>query len=189
MKKLKKEAKKQQEIAKKQENIKDVAKDKELYEAAKIIVEKQYASQAFLVKELGITNEKAKELLQRLEAVGVIGLHKVGKTREVYIKSLEEFNTLVPPASQSGVANTATANTSGSSVFEIEAKKAELRYSIQQLENNLAYRVEDFIKKGASLESLKKLLTAEFPKADKEALEKLKSELATLEATQMLKLM
>jgi len=182
-KKAKAEAKKQQEISKKQENIKDIAKDKELYEAAKLIVEKQYTSQAFLVKELGITNEKAKEILQKLEDNGVIGPNKVGKTREVYIKSLEEFNTLVPPASQSGVANTATANTSGSSVFEIEAKKAELRYSIQQLENNLAYRVEDFIKKGASLEEAQKIAYAEFPKADKEALEKLKSELATLEAT------
>jgi hypothetical protein len=84
--KAKKEAKKQQEIAKKQENIKDVAKDKELYEAAKIIVEKQYASQAFLVKELGITNEKAKELLQRLEATDIeakkadIEIGKVGNT-------------------------------------------------------------------------------------------------------------
>jgi hypothetical protein len=124
--KAKKEAKKQQEIAKKQENIKDVAKDKELYEAAKIIVEKQYASQAFLVKELGITNEKAKELLQRLEAIGVIGPNKVGKTREIYIDSIEEFNLLVPPASKSDATDTATANTSGSSVSDIEAKKADI---------------------------------------------------------------
>jgi hypothetical protein len=130
--KAKKEAKKQQEIAKKQENIKDVAKDKELYEAAKIIVEKQYASQAFLVKELGITNEKAKELLQRLEAIGVIGPNKVGKTRDIYIDSIEEFNTLVPPASQSGVANTATANTSGSSVSDIESKKADIERRRQE---------------------------------------------------------
>jgi hypothetical protein len=130
--KAKKEAKKQQEIAKKQENIKDVAKDKELYEAAKIIVEKQYASQAFLVKELGITNEKAKELLQRLEAIGVIGPNKVGKTREIYIDSIEEFNLLVPPASQSGAADTATANTSGSSVSDIESKKADIERRKQE---------------------------------------------------------
>jgi hypothetical protein len=66
---------------------------------------------------------------------------------------------------------------------DIEAKKAELKYSIQQLENDLASRAEDFVKKGASLKEAKELAYNEFPKKDKISLEKLKLELTALEQT------
>lgn len=127
-KKAKADAKKQQEISEKQKNIKDIANDPKLYDAAKVIVEKQYASQTFLVKELGITNEKAKELLQELEDNGVIGSHKVGKTRDIYIKSLEDFNNLVQPS-----AATTKKSASSSDINIVDTSSADIIAQLNKL--------------------------------------------------------
>lgn len=59
----------------------------------------------------------------------------------------------------------------------------ELEYNINQLEENLKARVEDFIKKGASAEEAEELAQREFPENDRKALEKMKEELAILKGT------
>jgi len=52
-----------------------------------------------------------------------------------------------------------------------------LLYSISQLESDLENRVKDLVNKGASRESAIKISWDEFPKKDKEALNKLYTEL------------
>lgn len=69
---------------------------------------------------------------------------------------------------------------SGKSVSDIDAKRAEIEFAIKQLEDNLQARIDDFIAKGASKEEAEKLALDEFPKADKKALDELKSKLAAL---------
>jgi hypothetical protein len=71
---------------------------------------------------------------------------------------------------------------------ELKAKKAdierrieEIKYSIDQLVKDFSSRVDDFVKKGASLEEATKLAWNEYPEKDAIALEKLRKELAALE--------
>ena len=119
-------------------------------------------------------------------------------TRAEYNEIKAKINALMPEArvlpfnETKGTINidlpvlksTKTVEPTTSNQSEIEAKKAELKYSIQQLENDLASRAEDFVKKGASLKEAKELAYNEFPKADRISLEKLKLELAKLETPQ-----
>jgi hypothetical protein len=55
-----------------------------------------------------------------------------------------------------------------------------LLYSISQLESDLENRVKDLVNKGASKESATKIAWDEFPKKDKEALNKLYTELKNI---------
>ena len=98
-----------------------------------------------------------------------------------YAVSFEKIEEAPSEQPKSTEAETEADTKSKTPTVDIEAKKAELKYSIQQLENDLTSRAEDFVKKGASLEEAKELAYNEFPKKDRISLEKLKLELAKLE--------
>lgn len=150
-------------------------KDREEKEKAIAIAAEKKRLGAQWAKELDENRKKYPHTPQKPLSDADLALREKNE-KEINAK----YTKLIADLETEPTAGTEESTGTGTSVSDIDAQRAEIEFAIKQLEDNLQARIDDFIAKGASKEEAEKLALAEFPKADKKALDELKSKLAAL---------